>query len=146
MYLTNEKKANSGIEVMIRLFLFMIIVTYSAKYMELPLDRDLGVIVTLLAGFLANKIYIFIKQIEPPYEDILTSNCWILGLTLMMVITGLIYKAFEHSYSDLSTYLRYALQIGSIAGTIWICRQIYTTKKVQYELRLKQLFEIENNK
>ena len=34
----------------------------------------------------------------------------------------------------------------SIAGTIWICRQIYTTKKVQYELRLKQLFEIENNK
>lgn len=93
--------------------LFMIIVTYSAKYMELPLDSDLGVIVTLLAGFLANKIYIFIKQIEPPYEDILTSNCWILGLTLMMVITGLIYKAFEHSYSDLSTYLRYALQINS---------------------------------
>ena len=42
--------------------LFMIIVTYSAKYMELPLDSDLGVIVTLLAGFLANKIYIFIKQ------------------------------------------------------------------------------------
>ena len=126
--------------------LFMIIAAYSAKYMELPLDSDLGVIVTLLAGFLANKIYIFIKQIEPPYEDILTSNCWIVGLTLMMIITGLIYKAFEHSYSDLSTYVRYALQIGSIAGTIWICRQIYTTKKAQYELRLKQLFEIENNK
>ena len=31
--------------------LFMIIAAYSAKYMELPLDSDLGVIVTLLAGF-----------------------------------------------------------------------------------------------
>ncbi len=126
--------------------LFMIIATYSTKYMELPLDSDLGVIVTLLAGFLAHKVYLFIKQIEPPYEDILTSNCWIVGLTLMMVITGLIYKAFEHVYSDLGTYFRIALQIGAIAGTVWICKQIYAIKKVQYEVRLKQLFEIENNK
>ena len=125
--------------------LFMIIVTYSAKYMELPLDSDLGVIVTLLAGFLANKIYIFIKQIEPPYEDILTSNCWILGLTLMMVITGLIYKAFEHSYSDLGTFFRIALEISAIAGTVWVVKQIYEKKKAQYEARLKQYFEIENN-
>ena len=52
--------------------LFMIIVTYSAKYMELPLDSDLGVIVTLLAGFLANKIYIFIKQLQFFIFDIYT--------------------------------------------------------------------------
>ena len=64
----------------------------------------------------------------------------------MMVITGLIYKAFEHVYSDLGTYFRIALQIGAIAGTVWICKQIYAIKKVQYEVRLKQLFEIENNK
>jgi uncharacterized membrane protein len=126
--------------------LFMIIATYSAKYMELPLDSDLGVIITFLAGFLANKVYVFIKQVEQPYEDILTSNCWIIGLTLMTIITGLIYKAFEHTYSDLSTYLRYALHIGAIAGIVWICKQIYATKKAQYEVRLKQIFEIENNK
>ena len=126
--------------------LFMIIASYSADYMELPLDSDLGVIVIFLAGFIANKVYLFIKQVEPSYDDRLTSICWIGGLTLIMVLTGLIYKAFEHVYSDLGTYLRIGLQIGAIAGTIWVFKQIYESKKAQYELRLKQMFEIENNK
>jgi hypothetical protein len=114
--------------------------------MKLPLDSDLGVIITLLAGFIAHKVFLLIQQIDPPYEDRLTSNCWIVGLVLIMILTGLIYKAFEHVYNDLGTYLRIALQISSIAGTVWVCKQIYATKKAQYELRLKQMFDIENSK
>ena len=109
--------------------LFMIAASYCLNYMELPLESDLGVIITFLAGLIAHKVYLFIKQIEPSDDDRLTSNCWIGGLTLIMVLNGLIYKAFEYVYSDLGTYLRIGLQIASIAGTLWIFKQVYENKK-----------------
>lgn len=127
-------------------FLVMFIATHLANFMELPLDSDLGVIVTLLVGMLSHKIYLLIQQEKPPFKDRLTSNCWIIGLTLSMVLVALIYKAFEHSYSDLGTFFRIALEISAIAGTVWVVKQIYEKKKAQYEARLKQYFEIENNK
>ena len=57
-----------------------------------------------------------------------------------------IYKAFEHSYSDLGKFFKIALEISAIAGTVWVVKQIYEKKKAQYEAQLKQYFEIENNK
>ena len=129
---------------------FVLLTTLSIlliEYMDMEVAKDiLGAFTLIISGMIAYRIGILIQQKELSEEKLIVFNCWILGLVLITVLTGLIFKAFDDVYSTIGTNFKVALFVAAIAGTIWVTKQVYKQKKAQHEKELKQYFEESNNK
>lgn len=79
-----------------------------------------------LGGLITYKVIITIQEKYERYEHRILFKTLILGTILMIILTGLIAKAFMYANSKVAEVIYSALILSSFFGTIWICKQYHS--------------------